>query len=49
MKKNAEKLAKINNRVSRVEVLFRHFVSNDWCFENSRMFELMDALSPEER
>jgi hypothetical protein len=49
MKKNAEKLIKLNKRVTVVEKLFRHFTWNDWCFESKQVFEVIDWMDPEER
>jgi len=49
MKKNAERLMKMNKRVALVERLFRHFVANDWCFETARIFEMCEQMSKEEQ
>lgn len=49
MKKNAQKLVKVSNRVSLVERLFRYFINNDWCFENRQLYETLVNMDPEER
>lgn len=49
MKKNAEKLMKMNKRVTVLEKLFRHFTSNDWCFESKQIFEVIDWMDEDDR
>jgi len=49
MKKNAEKLQKMNKRVTVLEKLFRHFTSHDWCFESKKIFEVIDWMDADER
>lgn len=49
MKKNSQKLVKLNKRVDTLEKLFRYFVYNDWCYESKRVFEVIDWMAPAER
>lgn len=48
-KKNAEKMIKLNKRITVVEKLFRHFTNNDWCFESKRIFEVIDWMDEDDR
>lgn len=49
MKKNAQKLVKLNKRVDTLEKLFRYFVYNDWCYESRKVFEVIDWMDSDER
>ena len=46
MKKNAEKLIKINQKTKVLGELFRHFTSNSWIFESLKIPEYVERMTP---
>lgn len=46
MKKNAERLKKINIRVWELGLIFEHFTFNEWIYETNQLYNLIDKMSP---
>lgn len=49
MEKKAALFEKLIGKLTLVENLFRHFVSNDWCFESLEISEMYNKLDSEEQ
>ena len=49
MKVKANRFKKMNNKVDQLHDIFEFFFSNDWCFETSKIFEILNMLSENER
>ena len=48
MKKNADKLQKINRKLETLGSLFTHFTNNQWIFESIKFKDYVNTLSAEE-
>jgi hypothetical protein len=48
MRKNAEKLMKINQKTKVLGELFEHFTTNGWIFESLKLPEYITEMTPKE-
>jgi hypothetical protein len=49
MLKKALLFEKLIKKMQNVEMMFRHFVSNDWCFETLHVMEMFNSLDAEDQ
>lgn len=49
MKKNAERLKKVNIRALDLAKLFEHFTFNSWIYETNNIYKMIEKMTPEDR
>jgi hypothetical protein len=49
MRKNVERLKKINVRAWDLGKMFEHFTYNSWIYETNKIYKLMEIMNEEER